>query len=107
MSAAQAIRRASALIGTFGWPALSPMDALKAMEKKMPAKSAQVQLMWAICVREAVNRRKTYSGLHPIIEIHVHDAQTKEGIAEYMLDCADAAELHPLNGIQEGTDAET
>lgn len=98
MTAADAIRRAGKLVAAFGWPALAPIDALKQMEKKMAPGDAQMALMWAICVRVAVRRRKAYSGLHPIIEIHVQDGQTAEGILEYMADCADEAEHHPLNG---------
>jgi len=98
LSASTAIRRAASLIQAFGWPRMAPIDALKAIEKKMPPADPQVGLMWAVCVRVAVRRRKAYSGLHPIIEIHVQDGQTADGINDYMAECADEAEHHPLNG---------
>lgn len=108
ITAAEAIRQAKALIDAFGWPTYSPMQALRAIERKMPPADTQVALMWAICTREARKRRKedvsriTY--LHPIVDIHVDEGQTKAGIDEFMLDCVDHAEHHPLNGItQEGT----
>lgn len=97
-SAAQAIMLAKGLLDTFGWPAYSPFQALHAVEKKMAKGDPQISLMWAIAVRVAVERRKAYSGLHPVVELHVQEGQTKEGIADFFLDCIDRAENHPLNG---------
>lgn len=101
LNADEAIRRAHKLVQTFGWPTMSPMEALRAIEKKMPPGDPQIQLMWLVCTHRAHDLRKAQTGLHPIIEIHVHESQTAEGISEYLLDCADAAKAHPLNGVHD------
>lgn len=97
ISAADALRKAKRLIDTFGWPTYSPHQALTAVEKTM-AGQTQKALMWDIATRTARERRKDYSGLHPVIEINVQEGQTKAGIDEFMLDCIDQAENHPLHG---------
>jgi hypothetical protein len=98
-SAAEAIRRAKGLVDAFGWPTYSPWKALHAIEKQMPAACPQVGLMWAVCTKEGVRRRRGETGLHPVIHIHVQDGQTKEGIDEWFDDCIERAMRHPLNGV--------
>lgn len=103
MSAATAIRKAKGLIDSFGWPTYSPWQVLHVVEKTMQDKiggNPQAALMWMICTREAskrVRRAPEITMLHPVRYVHVQDGQTKAGIDEFMLDCAEAAEHHPLN----------
>jgi hypothetical protein len=98
--ASQAISRAYDVLKSVGWPACSPMDAINSTN--MPNGDRQTELMWDILTREAVRRRTTYTRVHPVIEIHIRQSQTWAGIQEFMLDCVDIAENHPLNAISRG-----
>lgn len=90
------ISRAYDALKERGWPACSPIAAVGAAA--MPDGHPQTRLMWAILVREAVARRTKYTGVHPLIDFHIRPGQTWAGIREYMLDCIEIAENHPLNG---------
>jgi hypothetical protein len=94
--ASQAIARAFDVMKSVGWPACSPMQAMESL--RLPNGHRQTMLAWDILVARAVALRQGYMAMNPVDQLHHQPGQTWSGISEYMLDCIDLAENHPLNG---------